>query len=162
MMHGSAMLVLTEEIRCRRRSNTQSGRVLQSAQNRLAHLPQNFFVASGSVGHHVMQRLVHAPDAVRSQPGRHRVHALTLAWNQQTGAVVLQRNRAIGMSRGFPQAIHIGRKAFLLWAWRGGCSRKDIYTRLFVYKIVVFTRWDLTPPSERTEFFFGLDIRNIY
>jgi hypothetical protein len=65
----------------------------------------------------MMQRLVHSPDIVGRQARGHRLDALTLTGQQQRGAVVLQRNVAIGVPCGFRQALQVSRKAFLLWAW---------------------------------------------
>jgi hypothetical protein len=57
-------------------------------------------IAPRSIGHHMMQRLVHAPDVLRSQPRRHRLDRLPLSRQQQPGAIQLERNSTIGV-RGF-------------------------------------------------------------
>src|SRR5574341_2362136 len=73
----------------------------------------------------MMQGLVGAPHIVRSQSRRHRLHALALARQQQSGAVLFQRYMTVRMSHGFRQAIHICREALLLWAWRGGVAHEN-------------------------------------
>ena len=67
----------------------------------------------------MMQRRVRAPDILGGQPCGHRLHALALARQQQSGAIRLQRSMAIGVFHGFRQAFNMCRKTLLLWAWRG-------------------------------------------
>ena len=59
-----------------------------------------------------------APDIIGRQTRSHGLHALTLARQQQSGAVGFQRGIAISVPCGFRQAVRVCRKALLLWAWR--------------------------------------------
>ena len=62
---------------------------LHGRQHFPPHLRQHLLVVPGGVRHQVMERLVHATNIVRSQARCHRLHALTFARQQQSGAVVL-------------------------------------------------------------------------
>ena len=73
-----------------------------------------------------MQRLVRAPDIVRSQARGHRLHAFALTRQQQSRTVSFQRSVAIRVPCGFRQAIRVCRKTLFLWAWRGRMSHKNI------------------------------------
>src|SRR5262249_39902442 len=77
-----------------------------------------YFVPPGATRHDVMQRLMGLPQVVRTETGRHWFDTLALSWQQQAGAIKLQRNGSIQVPRGLRQAIEIGREAFLLGAWR--------------------------------------------
>src|SRR5579863_795604 len=57
-------------------------------------------------------------DVIGVEASSHRFHALTLAGQQQAGAIGLQGNGTITVPRGLRQAIKVGREAFLLGAWR--------------------------------------------
>jgi hypothetical protein len=61
---------------------------------------------------------MHATNVVRSQARGHRLHTLALSGQQQSRAVILQRDVSIGMPRGIGQALNMCREAPLLWAWR--------------------------------------------
>jgi hypothetical protein len=61
---------------------------------------------------------MHPPHVVRGQACGHRFHALAFPWQQQSLSVVGQRSNTICVPGGLRQAIHVCRKAFLLWAWR--------------------------------------------
>lgn len=99
--------------------------LLQRWQRLATHTSQQRMVTPGSIHHQMVERLMHAAHVVRSQTGRHGLDALAFSRQQQAGAVVLQRGVPIGMSRGLSQAFEIGRKTFLLGAWRGGaCSHR--------------------------------------
>jgi hypothetical protein len=77
-----------------------------------------------------MQRLVGLPHIVRGEASGHRFDALAFPFQQQSRAVVLKRNNSVSMPRGLRQAIEVGRKAFLLGAWRAGpFSHKTILTQ---------------------------------
>jgi hypothetical protein len=66
-----------------------------------------------------MQRLPRGLNVVRAESRRHRLDALSLAGQQQTSAIVLQRRVSIFVSRGSCQALDICRETSLLRAWRG-------------------------------------------
>jgi hypothetical protein len=76
-----------------------------------------------------MQRLVRAPDIVRSQARGHRLHALALTGQQQSRTIRFQRSATISVPCGFRQAIRVCRKALFLWAWRRRMSHKNILPR---------------------------------
>jgi hypothetical protein len=67
----------------------------------------------------MMQGLPHRLHVGRIQTRSHRLDALAFTGQQQSLAVILQRSLPVLMPRGFRQAIHVCREAFLLWAWRG-------------------------------------------
>jgi hypothetical protein len=56
---------------------------------------QQDFVIPGCVRDKMMQRLMHAPNIVRGQARRHRLHALTFSRQQQSRAVCLERTDPI-------------------------------------------------------------------
>lgn len=56
--------------------------------------------------------------------GSHRLHNLAVSGEQQSRAVSLQRRDAVGVPCGLRQAVQVGRKAFLLWAWRARTSHE--------------------------------------
>ena len=58
-------------------------------------------------------------DITGIEPCRHRRDALTLAGQQQTLAIILNRCVSVFVPRAGRQALHICREALLLWAWRG-------------------------------------------
>lgn len=93
--------------------------LLHCRQHLLPHLSQQSLIAPGGFGDHMMQRLAHGLDAAGIQTRRHRLDALPFARKQQSFAVILQRLLPVLVPRGLRQALHIGREAFLLWAWRG-------------------------------------------
>ncbi len=105
--------------------------LLHCRENRTAHLRQQLFVAPGSIGDQMMQRLMHSPNVVGSQARGHRLDALALARKQQPLAVGLQRIDPVSVPCGLRQAFEICRKAFLLWAWRGSLPTKQFYIKLF-------------------------------
>jgi hypothetical protein len=94
--------------------------LLHDRQYIVAHAAKQGLIAPWGLGHHMVQRLVHAPDAVRGQTHGHRLDALTLSRQQQSGAIGLQGNSTIDMPCGLHQAVKIGRKALLPGAWRFG------------------------------------------
>jgi hypothetical protein len=53
--------------------------LLHGGEHLLPHLLQHRLVVPRRVGHQVMQRLVHAPNIVRSQPRCHRLDTLALS-----------------------------------------------------------------------------------
>jgi hypothetical protein len=87
-------------------------------QHRIEGAVEQCFIVPGSVGHQMMQRLVHAPHIIGSQSRRHWLNALTLSRQKQTCAAGLERNQPVRMSRGLRQAIEICSETFLLCAWR--------------------------------------------
>jgi hypothetical protein len=64
-----------------------------------------------------VQRLSCGLNIMRTESRRHRLDALSLTWQQQTFAVVLQWPVSIFVSRGLRQAFQICRETLLLWAW---------------------------------------------
>jgi hypothetical protein len=92
----------------------------------LAHVFQNGFVAPGRIRYQMVQRLVRAPDIIRSHAGGYGLDALSLTRQQQSGTVSLHRSAAISVPCSFRQAIRVCRKALFLWAWRGRMSHKNI------------------------------------
>src|SRR5712692_3352398 len=86
-----------------------------------------------------MQGLVLLPNILGSQPGCHRLHALTLARQKQSHAIVLQGSFPIGVPGGLRQAIPIRRKALFSWAWRRRCGAHKNNIPLFClpYNIVI-------------------------
>jgi hypothetical protein len=80
-----------------------------------------------------MQRLMHASDVVGGESRGHGLDTLPFARQQQSRAIVLQRNVPIGMPCGFRQALDICRKALFLRAWRGFFAHRTI-----LHEIVVF------------------------
>jgi hypothetical protein len=82
-------------------------------QRIVAYTAQQGLIAPRSIGHHMMQRLVHAPDVLRSQPRRHRLDRLPLSRQQQPGAIQLERNSTIGVPSGFCQTTKIARQPLL-------------------------------------------------
>ena len=61
--------------------------------------------------HEVMQRLMRRPHAPWLHASRHRFDTLTIAGQQQAGAIGLERRRAIGMPQHRRQCLDIGSKA---------------------------------------------------
>jgi len=95
-------------------------------ENMLPRAFQNRFVAPRRIRYQMVQGLVRPPDIIGSQALGHRLDALALTRQQQSGAVSLHRRVAIHMPRGFRQAICVCRNALFLWAWRGRFSHKNI------------------------------------
>jgi hypothetical protein len=82
-------------------------------QRIVARAAQQGLVAPGSVGHHMVQRLMHTPDVGRGQTRCHRLDRLALPGQQQPGAVQLQGNSTIRVPGGFRQTVKIVRQALL-------------------------------------------------
>jgi len=61
----------------------------------------------------MVQRLVHAPDVLRSQPCRHWLDRFALAGQKQPRAVELQRINAIRVPCGFSQTAKISGQTLL-------------------------------------------------
>src|SRR5713226_6872780 len=91
----------------------------------------------------MMQGLVLLPNILGSQPGCHRLHALTLARQKQSPAIVLQGSFPIGVPGGLRQAIPIRRKALFSWAWRRRCGahKNSIPYFCLLYNIVIHGFW---------------------
>jgi hypothetical protein len=53
--------------------------LLHGGEHLLPHLLKHLLVVPRRVGHQVLQRLVHAPNLVRSQARRHRLDTLALS-----------------------------------------------------------------------------------
>ena len=102
------------------------------AQGVFPNLPQHAFVAPGRIRHHVVQRLVGPPHVVGSQTGRHRFHTLPLSGKQQARAISLQWLLPVSMPCGLRQAVEIGRKAFLLCAWRHKVGAHEMSISYFI------------------------------
>jgi hypothetical protein len=93
--------------------------LLHSRKHPTTHLLQYRGIAPRRIGHQMVQGLVHSPHIMGRQPCGHRLNTLALARQPQAGAVAVQRPNSVGMPCGLRQAIEIGRKASLLWAWCG-------------------------------------------
>jgi hypothetical protein len=79
----------------------------------------------------MMERLTNGLDVGRIDASGHRLDALALTGQQETLAVVLQRDLPILVPRSSRQAIHVCREALLLWAWRReACSHKTILNQI--------------------------------
>jgi hypothetical protein len=98
-----------------------------------AHLTEHRFITPGRLGHQMMERLTNGLDVGRIDASGHRLDALALTGQQETLAVVLQRDLPILVPRSSRQAIPICREALLLWAWRReACSHKTMLNQIVV------------------------------
>jgi hypothetical protein len=83
------------------------------SQRIVARTAQQGLIAPGSIGHHMVQRLMHAPNIFRGQPRCHRLDRLALSRQQQPSAVQLERNNAIRMPGSLRQTVKIARQPLL-------------------------------------------------
>jgi hypothetical protein len=71
---------------------------LNGRQRDLPHFAQHGLIGPGSLGHEMQQRLMLRRGSRRSGQRGHGLDTLPLARQYQSGAVVVQRRRAIGMA----------------------------------------------------------------
>jgi hypothetical protein len=98
---------------------------------------QDGFITPRGVGDHMMQRLMHTSHIVWSQSRGHRLDALALAWQQQPGAVVLQRHVSISVPCGFHQALAYAAKRCSCGPGAFSLPTKQFYTQIVRYNTVV-------------------------
>src|SRR5215467_10038803 len=87
-------------------------------QYKIQSTVQHSLIIPRSIGDYMVQGLMHAADVVGGQTSSHRLNALTIAWKQESSAVILERNVSVSVPCGLGQALDICRKACFLWAWR--------------------------------------------
>jgi hypothetical protein len=82
--------------------------LLDLRQHHLAHLGQNLVVRPMALAHKMQKRLMLGRHPRRRRHRRQRLHALALAWHDQSGAIVPQRLRAVRMADYADKPLDIG------------------------------------------------------
>jgi hypothetical protein len=87
--------------------------LLDRRQRVATHHRQQGGIVPAGLGNKVVQGLMRSPDPERSDPGRHRLDALALARQQQTGGIGPQRLAPIRVAEYVPQALSVGPEPLL-------------------------------------------------